>query len=123
MLIPLTFACSPSRLIPEINEGRVTKAKLDNTVRSVSKWKDTAELWGTTENMDNAGQMMAELERLLEEVGVAVRKSSTQPKAKAGSKQSKWDVTPTLSNPDKIYRAFRSRYQSVKMPGNRERPH
>lgn len=48
----------------------MTKTKVARTIRAVSRWRDVAEMYGTAENLEKAAHIMAEVERLLDEVGV-----------------------------------------------------
>lgn len=56
--------------MPELDEGAVTRTKIANTIRTVSRWRDVAEIYGTAGNIDMADGMIAEVERLLHEGGV-----------------------------------------------------
>jgi hypothetical protein len=69
-------------IVTDINNKRdgLTKQDIISTIRAVSKWKNIAEVYGTKENMDKAENMLAELHRLLESVGVKVPKTKTKVK-------------------------------------------
>jgi hypothetical protein len=73
------------------------------------------EIYGTKDNLEKAGRMMAEVERLLEVVGVAVHGRSTECEDTPNEieqKPSKW--VPTRRFPALIkYRAFPGKRQGV----------
>jgi hypothetical protein len=59
------------------DEGPVTKSTVIQTIRSVSKWKDLAQVYGTPENISKVDDMLAELNRVLEGLGAKVPKKPT----------------------------------------------
>jgi hypothetical protein len=61
-------------VLTDLNKESVTKADIFATIRAVSKWKDIAEVYGTKDNLLKADHMLAELNRLMEGLGVRVQK-------------------------------------------------
>ena len=123
------FACSSlaSRSVSEIDEGMVTRAKIIAAMRLVSRWKDISELYSMTEDLEKASHMVAEVERLLDEVAVAVHgHTKPEPEKSAGCEPKPSKRVLIISTPlrtDEIYRVICGKRQGIPRPGNGGRPH
>lgn len=65
----------------DLENGKPTKAKVSRAIRAVAKWKECAELFHTSENIEKAEEMLARLQDILENLGAKVEKK-LQPKSK-----------------------------------------
>ena len=70
-----------------------TKTDIIATIRAVSKWKNIAEVYGTAENIAKVANMLVELQRLLDSIGVKFPK----PKTKAEKRMSYPSFVMTLN--------------------------
>lgn len=55
----------------------MTKSKVSRAICAVAKWRDTAELFHTVDNIRKAKDMLAELQNILEGLGAKVEKVGT----------------------------------------------
>ena len=90
------------------------------TIRAVSRWRDMADIYGTDENTEKADNMLAEVERLLAEIGVKNVEGASTKRAAKKSKQS----CPVLRLPFiQSCRVIFGQCQSISRTGHRRRPH
>jgi SNF2 family DNA or RNA helicase len=75
----MSFSFHPLTFSIDIGE-RPTKTDIITTIRAVSRWKNLADVYGIRENKEKGEEMLAELQRLLESVGVKVDKVKTRAK-------------------------------------------
>jgi D-serine deaminase-like pyridoxal phosphate-dependent protein len=61
-----------------------TKPKIRAVIRAVAKWRNVAAILDTPENMEKIAKMEAELDRLMEALGVEVDEEKKK-KTKAGA--------------------------------------
>jgi len=47
----------------------VTKSKISRTICAVAKWRDTAQLFHTTNNIKKAQEMLEEIEKIVDGLG------------------------------------------------------
>jgi hypothetical protein len=58
----------------DLETGKVTKTKVSRAICTVAKWRDTAELFHTVDNIKKAQDMLAELQTILEGLGAKIEK-------------------------------------------------
>ncbi|KAF9447919.1 hypothetical protein P691DRAFT_670489 [Macrolepiota fuliginosa MF-IS2] len=61
----------------DLELGKPTKAKVNHAIRAVAKWKECAELFHTDENIKKAGEMLIELQVIMEGLGAKISKKET----------------------------------------------
>ncbi|KAF8500014.1 P-loop containing nucleoside triphosphate hydrolase protein [Hysterangium stoloniferum] len=63
----------------DLDQDDVTKGKIIQTMRAVAKWKEIADTYNTKSNQEKAAEMIGEIERLLENIGI---KGAGEPKTR-----------------------------------------
>ncbi|KAJ3845884.1 hypothetical protein EV368DRAFT_89951 [Lentinula lateritia] len=73
-----------------LNKGKPTKAKITHTIRTVAKWKEVADVYGTAENTTKAVELLDRLKEILSAIGaqVAPRKEGTKARLSKGEEKS-----------------------------------
>ncbi|KAJ3885134.1 P-loop containing nucleoside triphosphate hydrolase protein [Lentinula edodes] len=73
-----------------LNKGKPTKAKITHTIRTVAKWKEVADVYGTAENTTKAIELLDRLNEILSAMGaqVAPRKEGTKARLSKGKEKS-----------------------------------
>jgi TATA-binding protein-associated factor len=66
-----------SQPVVDLETGKVTKTKVSRAICAVAKWRDTAELFHTTDNIKKAQDMLAELQTILVGLGAKIEKRVT----------------------------------------------
>lgn len=56
----------------ELESEKPSKASVKHAIRSVAKWRDTSELFSTPENTAAAQEALAQLQSVMEGLGVKV---------------------------------------------------
>lgn len=64
----------PKPTFKDLETGKVTKTKVSRAICTVAKWRDTAELFHTVDNIKKAEDMLAELQTILEGLGAKIEK-------------------------------------------------
>jgi TATA-binding protein-associated factor len=75
MLFAQWLATPLANISTDLGKGRVTKAKVIRTIRAVARWKDITDIYGTKDNLLKAADMLAEVNRVMEGLGVSIPKS------------------------------------------------
>ena len=63
--------------IIDLETGKVTKTKVSRAICTVAKWRDTAELFHTVENIRKAEDMLAQLQTILGGLGAKIERRAT----------------------------------------------
>ncbi|KAJ4463203.1 P-loop containing nucleoside triphosphate hydrolase protein [Lentinula lateritia] len=73
-----------------LNKGKPTKAKITTTIRTVAKWKEIADVYGTVENTTKAVELLDRLNEIMSAMGaqVAPRKEGSKARLPKGQEKS-----------------------------------
>jgi SNF2 family DNA or RNA helicase len=80
----------------DIRNGQVTKSKVLKTIRCVSRWKNLTDVYCTRDVAEKAADILLELERLLETVGVKMNEDEDKKPQRSRAKRGTIDPTPPI---------------------------